>query len=75
MLEVGHFIPEFELRSTQGNLFSSAKITKKQFCIFTRRMEHPLVRLKREAFHLYMKILKPWAFKLLASLLIVSIPM
>ena len=34
MLEVGHFIPEFELRSTQGNLFSSAKMTKKTILYF-----------------------------------------
>jgi len=34
MLEVGHFIPEFELRSTQGDLFSSAKMTKKTILYF-----------------------------------------
>ena len=56
MLEVGDLIPEFELHSTKGDLFSSERMDKKQSYIFTRRMELPLVRLKQGAFHPYTKI-------------------
>ena len=56
MLEVGDLIPEFELYSPNGDLFSSERMDKKTILYFTRRMELPPARLKQGAFHPYTKI-------------------
>ena len=56
MLEVGDLIPEFELYSTKGDIFSSERMDKKQSYIFSRRMELLPARLKQRAFYPYTKI-------------------